>query len=287
MIIRENLKRCAVPRIQWVTGVYVIRNKVNGKEYIGSAATSLKRRWKGHTDELKTGKHRNRYLQNAWNKYGANNFEFIVVERCPPDLCLIREQFWLDEKKTYVRSVGYNIAITAGSNLGLKFVYKPRDPEVHARIASKLRGRKLSPAHREKCRLANLGRKQSAETIEKRTAKLRGRKRPAYIGQKIAAIHRGKKRSAEARANISRAQKLRFQDAEQRRKAGQANIGRRLTDEHKSKIRVGNLRPDTVKRKSENTKRQFLSAEFRLLHSKRTGEGTREAFRRMRENANG
>jgi len=36
------------------------------------------RRWRAHRSELKTGKHKNTHLQNAWNAYGAEAFEFSV-----------------------------------------------------------------------------------------------------------------------------------------------------------------------------------------------------------------
>ena len=57
-------------------GIYMIRNKVNGKMYIGQAIEMEGVRWKTHRRELKGDYHENKHLQNAWNKYGQDNFEF-------------------------------------------------------------------------------------------------------------------------------------------------------------------------------------------------------------------
>lgn len=64
---------------QSVTCVYKILNRHNGMFYIGST-NNFKRRVGRHKTELKHGIHNNRYLQNAYNKYGLEYFEFIVIE---------------------------------------------------------------------------------------------------------------------------------------------------------------------------------------------------------------
>jgi group I intron endonuclease len=61
-------------------GVYKITNTVDGKVYIGSTTTNADYRWSTHRSALRTGKHYNRHLQNAWNKYGESAFTFEVVE---------------------------------------------------------------------------------------------------------------------------------------------------------------------------------------------------------------
>lgn len=44
-------------------------------------------RWKDHLRLLRLNKHHSQYLQNAWNKYGENAFEYIelryIVENQP------------------------------------------------------------------------------------------------------------------------------------------------------------------------------------------------------------
>lgn len=66
----EILKNC---------GVYIIRNIVNNNIYIGSSV-NIKKRFCQHRNSLRKNKHHNKYLQHSWNKYGEENFEFVVIE---------------------------------------------------------------------------------------------------------------------------------------------------------------------------------------------------------------
>ncbi len=58
--------------------IYEIRNLFNSKIHIGSTQ-DIENRRKGHYSELEKNIHTNHYLQNSWNKYGKNNFEFNIV----------------------------------------------------------------------------------------------------------------------------------------------------------------------------------------------------------------
>lgn len=78
-----------------MSGVYQIRNLVNGNIYIGSS-TNIRKRRKNHLNMLKLGKHSSRILQRAFDKHGKDNFEFSVLELCEPSIRLEREQFYID-----------------------------------------------------------------------------------------------------------------------------------------------------------------------------------------------
>ena len=105
------------------TGIYAIVNKVNGKFYVGSAARVDSRksrkgfyiRWKNHLLQLRFNKHHSKYLQNAWNKYGEENFEFRILHFCPPEECIQFEQIYLN-----LLCPHYNMSPTAGSTLGVR-----------------------------------------------------------------------------------------------------------------------------------------------------------------------
>ena len=60
-------------------GIYIIRNLVNDKIYVGSSV-NIRRRFSQHKSTLRHNTHKNKHLQNAWNKHGEENFEFIVIE---------------------------------------------------------------------------------------------------------------------------------------------------------------------------------------------------------------
>lgn len=64
-----------------VCGIYCIKNKNNGKIYIGSSKDIYYRLHRHKCDLLKN-RHGNPYLQNSFNKHGAKAFEAKVIEEC-------------------------------------------------------------------------------------------------------------------------------------------------------------------------------------------------------------
>ena len=122
------------------TGVYKIT--IQNHVYIGSAAISFRKRWRQHQLDFIRDIHHSRFAQNAFNKYGIATFE--IMELCPRELCIEREQWWIDTLKPDL-----NIQKIADSALGVK-----RTEET-----------------KRKCREAHLGKRLSEEAIAKRTAK--------------------------------------------------------------------------------------------------------------------
>lgn len=178
-----------MPVSRRITGVYAIRNKINTKLYIGSGAVSVAQRFAQHKSSLRNNKHYSGHLQQAWNKYGEENFEFIVVEECVPEDCLILEQYYIDYYDVCNPNFGYNSAVTAGSTLGFKFSEEAKTKisialkgktkgrkhtaEHSANISKALKGKPKSPEHCAKLKgnthgRVNKGRKMTQEWIEKR-----------------------------------------------------------------------------------------------------------------------
>lgn len=108
-------------------GVYKLLNLVTGMIYIGSTR-SVYTRFRTHKNNLRRNNHENPHLQNAWNKYREENFEFEVLEECSEDQCINKEQHYLDtllSAQDYLnkinnrfKEVGYNIRPIAESNKG-------------------------------------------------------------------------------------------------------------------------------------------------------------------------
>lgn len=103
-------------------GIYKIVNKDNGKYYVGRTL-NLNKRWYQHKNLLIKNKHFNRYLQFAWNKYGENNFEFVIVEYVNNKEDLINiEQKYINEFITQ-RQIGidncYNLSENANSPMDI------------------------------------------------------------------------------------------------------------------------------------------------------------------------
>ena len=144
-------------------GIYKIENLINGKIYIGSSV-DLKNRWRQHLQYFVNDKHGNRYLQRAWNKYGAENFRFSVIELCEKDMLLVREQYFIDIFDAC--QSGYNLSPTAGSNLG-----RILSEEARKNISIRQTGRKLGPhseEHKQKLSLAGTGIKKRHRTEEEK-----------------------------------------------------------------------------------------------------------------------
>jgi group I intron endonuclease len=80
------------------SGIYKIVNKIDGKYYVGSSQ-NIKYRWERHKSNLNKNKHWNKHLQNAYNKYGRDNFEYVVIEYVTISELLKTEQVYLDECK--------------------------------------------------------------------------------------------------------------------------------------------------------------------------------------------
>jgi group I intron endonuclease len=59
--------------------IYKITNLVNNKCYIGQAV-DYQKRFQDHKSALRNGHHDNYHLQNAWDKYHEDSFEFSVLE---------------------------------------------------------------------------------------------------------------------------------------------------------------------------------------------------------------
>lgn len=59
-------------------GVYQIKNKNNGKVFLGSSV-DLVAIWNRNKAQLKFGSHPNKELQDDWKKFGEDSFEYEIV----------------------------------------------------------------------------------------------------------------------------------------------------------------------------------------------------------------
>lgn len=75
-------------------GVYCIQNTVNGKKYIGKSV-NLHTRMQNHFCELSAGRHINKHLQYAWDKYGADAFDASIIELCEDSQLADREMYYI------------------------------------------------------------------------------------------------------------------------------------------------------------------------------------------------
>ena len=123
-----------------ISGIYKITNKINGKYYIGRSDNILGTagRWKEHINRLDANNHVNNYLQNAWNKYGKDNFDFTIIEETAKEKLIEAEQKHLNEIKDDRRNLCYNLSFSAegGGFTGHKHSEKSKK-----QTSEKLKGR--------------------------------------------------------------------------------------------------------------------------------------------------
>jgi len=97
-------------------GIYKIRNIINGKVYVGSSV-NITKRWYDHKSNLRLNKSKSKKLQQAYIKYGEDNFLFEIIEECSKELLIEREQYWMDTNDSYKN--GYNLRPKAENNLSI------------------------------------------------------------------------------------------------------------------------------------------------------------------------
>ena len=121
-----------------IQGVYQIRNKLDGRCYVGSSR-DVRGRWKGHRHLLKGGRHHSPRLQRAWMRDGESAFEFRILEVVNEvrDLPCV-EQAWIDFLHAYAPRGGYNVLPFAGRTFGRKH---PPERIEQIRMATKRRAR--------------------------------------------------------------------------------------------------------------------------------------------------
>lgn len=77
------------------SGVYAIINQAGGNMYVG-ASKGVTSRWVRHQTLLRNNKHHSRHLQNAWDKYGPQRFQFVILAFCGVDDLADTEQYYIN-----------------------------------------------------------------------------------------------------------------------------------------------------------------------------------------------
>lgn len=136
-------------RIYHRIGIYGIQNIVNNHIYIGKTGMNFGDRWDAHRALLRGGKHFNQYLQRSWDKYGEDNFDFIIIEECMTEELDDKERYYIQLYRDM--DLAYNLA---DGGEGGSFLGKHLSEEAKRKIGDKNRkhmtGRKLSEETRTK-----------------------------------------------------------------------------------------------------------------------------------------
>ena len=173
--------------------IYIIKNTIDGKLYVGKTTKSLETRWSQHKKSLVSNSHINKHLQFAWNKYGADKFIIEQIKTCNTlDELNQSEKYYINQFNTIDKSCGYNMS--AGGDGG------KLTSEVYEKLSNKLKGRKLSDSHKknislslkgreikwkDKLSLANKGKKPSEQAILRSKELFTGMKLSEEVRKKI------------------------------------------------------------------------------------------------------
>jgi len=190
-----------------VCGIYLIRNKINGKCYVGQSI-DIEKRFNQHKKLTGSG-----YIKNAIVKYGIDNFYYSILEECERDLLNERECVWIQELNTIVPN-GYNL--TSGGGQGTFVSEETRGKQS---AASKGRfdgednpfyGRKHTEETKQMIGRANSGRVRSKEENLIMSELLSGENNPMYgkhhteeTKKRISEIHKGREINDQWRKNLS------------------------------------------------------------------------------------
>lgn len=201
--------------------VYWLRNRVNGKVYIGQTV-SKDQRWRSHKHN---GIHGDSpcAIHKAMKKYGHEAFTMEVLCKCPNRESLDEaERFLIWILGSAKRSFGYNlttggrgcrgtIAVRQKMSKAIKGRVSPMKGKHHTeetkrKIAEAHTGRKASPEIREKLSRVHKGMPIAEETKEKLRAALIGRKRgpqPEWWKEKLSAGARRRMATDEGKNHLN------------------------------------------------------------------------------------
>lgn len=167
--------------------IYLIKNIVNGKVYVGSAL-KVNYRWNVHRSQLALNKHHSIKLQRSYNKYGVDAFEYIIIQYCEKENLIKSEQFWIDYFDSYKK--GYNCTPIAGSNIGKKHSAEFSKKMSELKKGNKNRlGHKFSDETKEKMRQAKIGKGKPWSEARRQAKTNKGKpwsekRRQAYLKSK-------------------------------------------------------------------------------------------------------
>ena len=88
--------------------IYIIKNTINNKVYVGQTRTSVNQRWSEH---LRHAKYGDQIINRAMKKYGVDKFYVETLEICEVEKLDEREIYYISLYDSTDKSKGYNVSI--------------------------------------------------------------------------------------------------------------------------------------------------------------------------------
>lgn len=114
--------------------IYIIKNFVNGKYYVGQTIQSSQERYSQHIREAYTEGRReyNYRISRAIRKYGKESFDFAVLaDKVPIDMLTLIEDHYIDMYMTTNPKYGYNVSIGHNDTSNFKKYQKKEEEKSH------------------------------------------------------------------------------------------------------------------------------------------------------------
>jgi len=188
--MKAKAKQAASSVLCWI---YLLRNTVNDKVYVGQTWTPLKGRWNGGNGYLHCT-----HINNAIKLYGKQSFYYeILLVANTQKTANHWERYFIAKYQANNRVLGYNLT-DGGSNgkpssrLGARLTNEQK-----AYLSKVLTGRVISIETRQKLSKAGKGRIMSREAVEKARVARIGKKRTEEQKARIRAGQRNRKPMSE------------------------------------------------------------------------------------------
>ena len=179
--------------------IYIIQNKINDKVYVGQTTQGIGR-LRQHRYDLNKNIHKNQYLQNAWNSYSSNAFEFFILNSFDTKEEMNKAEIFYIR---WYKDLGLSYNLSNGGEGG------GRHSE-ETRLKMSLSKRNMSEDKKNNC--SHLGRKHSEETKLKMS-----------LAKKNNCNHLNKPHSEETKIKMSTAHKGKIFSEETKRKMSEAH----------------------------------------------------------------
>jgi group I intron endonuclease len=233
-----------------ICGIYGIFNTANSKVLVGSS-NNISKRFGCHKSALSRGVHYNDHFQLSWNKYGKDSFEFRVLEACPLQMLLIRENVWMEYYKSLSPKFGYNM-----QNATRTFISE----ELRKNMIG---SHGISPEHKAKLLTYHLGIPMPDHVRKAIDRAVKGKKRSKEFVEKLRKRMTGFKHTKASKAKMSLAKQSKPghpHTEEFKKMMSEKMTGRRLSEETKRKLSqvrsgVGHPHSEKTKQKMSESKK--------------------------------
>ena len=189
------------------SGIYTITSRKTSKVYVGSSVRTANR-WRVHQRDLRKGVHPNLHLQRHVDKYGLEDlvFEVVRVESNPARR--------LGFEELLIAGLFGPACFNQATSAKAPMTGRKHSPETLAKMSATAKGRPFPEGAHAKSLVTNTGRTLTPEHLAKMSAGLKGKGLGRKLSPEHAAKARvariGKTHTPETKAKMSAAHKLRL-----------------------------------------------------------------------------